>query len=215
MEIVSLNGLILIISVCIIAFLIGYFVSGGREDNKRLKKELKESREELKNYRSEVTSHFQETAHKVNALTENYRNVYEHLARGAQSLCDKTDAPELMNELNHNLMLGGETVESPEVNHEVASAEADASNDLGPDSEPENINENPDDTTDTITTEDQAEPTGAEADLGNNSAEDSETDKNSDRDSAYPDENNSDESIIAAEESAEPDKQTPEQKSAT
>jgi uncharacterized membrane-anchored protein YhcB (DUF1043 family) len=215
MEIISLSGLIIIISVCIIAFLIGYFVNTGREDNSRLVKELEESKEELKNYRSEVTSHFQETAQKVNALTENYRSVYEHLALGAQSLCDKSDTPVLMNELNRNPMLGSETVETTEIDHETVSTEASTDTDSGSDSEPEKIDGTPDDTTDIIAAEDQTETTGAETDLENNSAEDPEADKNNGRNSAYPDENKSDDSIIAAEKGAEPDKQTPEQKPAT
>ena len=63
MEIISLSGLIIIISICIIAFLIGYFVNTGRDNNNRLAKELEESKKELKNYRTEVSGHFQETAH--------------------------------------------------------------------------------------------------------------------------------------------------------
>lgn len=206
MEIVSLNGLILIISVCIITFLIGYFVSGGRKDNKRLKKELKENREELKNYRSEVTSHFQETAHKVNALTENYRNVYEHLARGAQTLCDKSDAPELMNELNHNLMLGGETIENPEVDHEIVSAGANTEIDLSPDSEAEKTDKNPDDTA----AEDQAESNSAEADQSSGTVEGSEAGENI-GETTDSDKNVNDEPVSATDEHIEPDQQPPSQ----
>jgi uncharacterized membrane-anchored protein YhcB (DUF1043 family) len=146
MEIVSVNGLILVISVCVIAFLIGRLTSKGRKDKKRLETELEQSREELSNYRSQVTSHFRETAHRVNALTENYRNVYEHLARGAQDLCDKSDAPELMSELNRNPMLDDRTTENPEVDHEIVSAQTNAGSNPGTDSEPERTDENPDNT---------------------------------------------------------------------
>jgi len=107
MEAVSVNSLLILISICAIAFFIGRLTGKGREDNQRLEMELEQSKAELKNYRSEVTSHLQESAHRMNALTENYRNVYEHLAQGAQDLCDKKDAPQLMNDLKSNSMLGG------------------------------------------------------------------------------------------------------------
>lgn len=195
MEIVSVSGLILAISICIIAFFIGRLTSTGREDKKRLETELEQSREELSNYRSQVTSHFQETAHRVNALTENYRSVYEHLAQGAQDLCNKNDAPELINDLNRNPMLGGKTIKNSEVDHDILSAEASADSD----SEPEKTDENPDNTT---ASEDQVNSNDGEADRESNSAENSEADKSSDRDNMDYNENNSDEPIIVTEEGA-------------
>ncbi|MDX8405061.1 MAG: DUF1043 family protein [Mariprofundus sp.] len=168
MEIISLTGLILMTSVAIIAFLVGYLVSGRRKGNKQLETELAASREELKNYRSEVTSHFQQTAHKVNALTENCRNVYEHLAQGAQELCNKDDAPQLMDELNRKRMPSDKTLAKAEtISDEAATGHGSDSN-----TEPEKNNESPDDTTDTHTAEGKDITTGAGAD------------KNSNRDSA-------------------------------
>lgn len=180
MEIISLSGLIVIIAVCIIAFLIGYFVNTGRDDNSRLEKELEESREELKNYRTEVSGHFQETANKVNALTENYRDVYEHLARGAQSLCDKSSVPVLMNELNRNPMLGSETVETTEVDHETVAAEAGTDTDSGLDSEPEKTDETPDNTAQPAASEDQAKSDDQEADQDSGTIEASDAEKKTD-----------------------------------
>jgi len=201
MEIISLNGLILMIAVCIIAFLIGYLVNGGRKDNKRLEKELEESREELKNYRSEVTSHFQETAHRINALTENYRNVYEHLARGAQDLCDTNDAPELMNEMNRNPMLSGQTTESPVVDHEVIPADAES------DARPKKTDENPDNpanaVADTVT------------DQGSNTVESHEETDEHTGEGANSDEHNNDEPIVAADEHTESDQQSTKEETIT
>jgi uncharacterized membrane-anchored protein YhcB (DUF1043 family) len=161
MEAIPIYGLILIILVGAVAFLIGRLTSEGRKDNMRLEKELDESKKELKDYRSQVTSHFQETAHRVNALTENYRNVYEHLARGAQDLCDKNDAPQLMNELNNNPMLGSGKIEDTTVDHEVIATEADAKIDSDPDSEVGKTRENIINSTDSGNHD---EPVGEEAD---------------------------------------------------
>jgi uncharacterized membrane-anchored protein YhcB (DUF1043 family) len=203
MEQFSVNGLMLIISVCVIAFFIGRLTSKERKDKKRLEMELEQSREELKNYRSEVTSHFQETAHKVNALTENYRNVYEHLARGAQSLCNKSDAPVLMNELNRNPMLGGETIENSIVDQEPASAKASADNSSGSDAEPEIADKNPDNTTDITASGDQAKFNDGEADQSSDTIESSEVNENTGEAA------DSDEPIVAADEHIKPEQQTP------
>jgi uncharacterized membrane-anchored protein YhcB (DUF1043 family) len=202
MEIISLSGLIVIISVSIIAFLIGYFVNTGSDDNNRLEKELEESRKELKNYRTEVSGHFQATANKVNALTENYRDVYEHLARGAQSLCDKGSAPVLMNELNRNPMLGSETVESTEVDHETASAEMSTETDSSSDSEPEKTDETPEETAEPAASEDQAKLENDEADQSTGTTESSEVDK------AIDESADSDKSASPADEQTEPDQQS-------
>jgi len=199
MEYISVNGLIFVISVCVIAFFIGRLTSKEREDKKRLEIELEESREELKNYRSEVTSHFQETAHKFNALTENYRNIYEHLARGAQSLCDKSDTPELMNELIRNPMLGGETVGNSKVDHNAVPAKASADTGSGKDSEPETA----DNTIDTTVARDQAKTNNSETDQSSDAVESPGMNKNIDEatDSEKP--------IIAADEHIESKQQAP------
>lgn len=53
-----------------------------------LESELQQSREELVRYRDQVTQHFLQTADLLHAMTANYRAVYEHLANGAQNLCE-------------------------------------------------------------------------------------------------------------------------------
>lgn len=201
MEYISVNGLIFVISVCIIAFFIGRLTSKEREDRKRLELALEESREELKNYRSEVTSHFQETAHKFNVLTENYRSIYEHMAQGAQNLCDNSDNPELMNELNCNPMLGGETTGNSTVDHEAASASASADSGSGSDSEPETADNNPDNTTETTVPETQAKPGNGEADHGSDTGKNAETNENINEAA------DSDAPIIAADEHNKPKQQ--------
>ena len=205
MEYISVNGLIFVISVCVIAFFIGRLTSKERKDKKRLEMELEESREELKNYRSEVTSHFQGTAHKFNALTENYRNIYEHLACGAQSLCDKSDAPELMNELNRNPMLGGEGIENSKLNYATVLAKASADTSSGSNLEPEIADKNRDNTTDTTVSGDQAKPNNGEAEQSSDAVENSEINKNTDEAT------DSNEPIIAADEHIESKQHTPSQ----
>jgi uncharacterized protein len=54
---------------------------------KELEGRLQQLSGEHENYKSNVHSHFNGTARLLNDMTESYRNVYQHLANGAQALC--------------------------------------------------------------------------------------------------------------------------------
>ena len=51
-----------------------------------LEKHLHEKQDEIKNYQQEVREHFVETAGLLRGLAENYRDVHNHLAQGAEML---------------------------------------------------------------------------------------------------------------------------------
>lgn len=59
-----------------------------RRRNEETVEELTKTEREFAAYREEVGRHFNKTAELVNTMTESYRSVYQHLAEGAQSLCD-------------------------------------------------------------------------------------------------------------------------------
>lgn len=92
MEVVMTQPLVWVTAVVI--FCVGVLVgvalrpSQEKERAKELETSLQESRQALVEYRSHVTEHFVHTADLLHAMTANYRAVYEHLANGAQSLCD-------------------------------------------------------------------------------------------------------------------------------
>ena len=48
-----------------------------------------EVRQEFEEYRREVTQHFGQTAEHFRAIGREYRDLYEHMASGADSLCDR------------------------------------------------------------------------------------------------------------------------------
>ena len=48
-----------------------------------------EVRQEFEDYRREVTRHFGQTAEHFKAIGREYRDLYEHMASGADSLCDR------------------------------------------------------------------------------------------------------------------------------
>jgi uncharacterized protein len=54
----------------------------------KLREELSELRERFSDYREQVTRHFMRTSELVQEMTQSYRAVYEHLATGAQELCE-------------------------------------------------------------------------------------------------------------------------------
>lgn len=81
----------------IIAFAFGLLIGGlafnqlGREPKKQrdLEKHLHQEQEDFKGYRQQVQQHFGETSHLLKQLAENYRNVHNHLAQGANDLCNE------------------------------------------------------------------------------------------------------------------------------
>lgn len=54
---------------------------------KLLEEQLENLEREHETYKDNVHSHFNNSAHLLNNLTESYREVYRHIAAGAQSLC--------------------------------------------------------------------------------------------------------------------------------
>lgn len=75
----------------IAGFAIGFIVARlSGDDSKKtdaLEAELEKARTEAREYRKQVAEHFAVTAHHFNSMTANYRAIYEHLAKGAQTLC--------------------------------------------------------------------------------------------------------------------------------
>lgn len=65
-----------------------------RRQLRRLSSELEALRAEHAAYRANVTRHFETTSGLVANMTASYKAVYDHLAAGAQSLCDGSKALE-------------------------------------------------------------------------------------------------------------------------
>ena len=76
-----------------IGYLAGRRTAPGSEQHRELEQQLESMKEERTRFEQQVNSHFAETAGKLNALTENYRDVYAHLASGAAALCAKDAQP--------------------------------------------------------------------------------------------------------------------------
>jgi len=84
-----LVALIMVIFGIGAGFFFGRLSNTAVRNSKRLDADLKRARSEHDSYRKDVTQHFEKTSELVNAMTTSYRAVYEHLATGAQNLCDE------------------------------------------------------------------------------------------------------------------------------
>ncbi|MEE4186738.1 MAG: DUF1043 family protein [Gammaproteobacteria bacterium] len=70
--------------------IIGFLV--GNLKSKSAGTRARDAEAELAAYRKQVTEHFGQTAEHFQALGQQYKSLYEHLAAGADSLCDTPDA---------------------------------------------------------------------------------------------------------------------------
>ncbi len=85
----------LLLIVGIVGFAVGLLIgalfyhlfSGTASQRGKMKSELDEAKAQLKTYQDRVTDHFATTANLVNRMTDNYRDIHEHLAQSAEDLC--------------------------------------------------------------------------------------------------------------------------------
>lgn len=71
----------------ILGWMAGRNTSAAAQKCRELTDKLEQLVQEKKSYEDEVVEHFTETAALLNNLTESYREVHNHLANGAASLC--------------------------------------------------------------------------------------------------------------------------------
>jgi uncharacterized protein len=79
---VALVGALGVIAGAIIGFFIARFSGSSNAES-----ELVATREALDLYRADVAEHFKRSSGLIAEMTNSYRNVYQHMADGAQQLC--------------------------------------------------------------------------------------------------------------------------------
>lgn len=69
----------------------GFFIARKIKDKRtlELEQQLQATQSKLTDYQDEVNRHFLKSSLLFSKLTDNYRDVYEHLATGAQKLCNE------------------------------------------------------------------------------------------------------------------------------
>ncbi|EGG95370.1 hypothetical protein IMCC1989_638 [gamma proteobacterium IMCC1989] len=73
---------------CLLSLLLTKSLSPSEKKSRTLETRLKETEDKLNDYQQEVTDHFAQTAQLVNNLTQNYKEVHEHLAGSALKLAN-------------------------------------------------------------------------------------------------------------------------------
>ena len=81
-----------------IGLLLGRRSSPQSQKNRDVERKLDQVLQDKKAYEDEVVEHFTDTAKMLNTLTESYREVHKHLAKGAAELCQE-QGPVVMGKL--------------------------------------------------------------------------------------------------------------------
>ncbi len=89
----TLNVIIMCVAVALLAgvaigAIIAQRTAPTRKAQHDMEQHLSQMQREQQDYQQEVTEHFTETAELLDQLTESYRDVHNHLAQGAQRLCN-------------------------------------------------------------------------------------------------------------------------------
>jgi uncharacterized membrane-anchored protein YhcB (DUF1043 family) len=108
--------------------LIGYLLGRSGSDagqRQTLNNQLDEAKAELATYKQDVTDHFEKTAALVNQLTNTYKDVHQHLASGAQTLCDDDAASLALNESMQAKLTAAPDAPIPVVTDVVPNVEAE------------------------------------------------------------------------------------------
>lgn len=71
-------------------------VQGEASKNKRLEQKLAELQETHTKYQADVSEHFMNTARAVHTLNKSYKDVHDHLAKGATRLCNEEQADDFL-----------------------------------------------------------------------------------------------------------------------
>ncbi len=88
-----------------------HVTSGVTSRNDKLADDLQQLQQEQKEYQQRVNEHFATTAHLINKLTDNYRDIHEHLANSADELCKDDEARNRLSDslLGSNALLSAKT----------------------------------------------------------------------------------------------------------
>ncbi len=89
--------------------LLYHLFAGSSSRNGKLAGQLDELQQEFRDYQDKVADHFTTTAHLVNKLTDTYKDVHQHMASGAEVLCQDEKVRNTLGDalLGSNSLLSG------------------------------------------------------------------------------------------------------------
>lgn len=85
--ILAAGGVAILVIGLLLGWLVGRRTSAANQKYRDVERKLDQVLQEKKVYEDEVVEHFSDTAKLLNNLTESYRDVHNHLANGAATLC--------------------------------------------------------------------------------------------------------------------------------
>ena len=147
--------LLLLIIGTIVGAALSKILSKG-PSTEELQKKLNETQNKFDDYRDEVTDHFEQTSKLVNRMTESYRDVYEHLSKGAQSLAvdaklsldkDQENLIEFKSLSGEKKIISEEEIEAGEISdstNEISEPQKEADTDSSPEETEGALNESQD-----------------------------------------------------------------------
>lgn len=86
-----LAAVVALIVGVIIGVLVGRTGQGANLRQRRTEQQIDELKNEYVRYQAQVNEHFMESAHLLRRFNDTYRDVNEHMARGANRLCNDED----------------------------------------------------------------------------------------------------------------------------
>ena len=99
----------LMVIIAIAGFFAGRYFAPNQQEINDLNNQLAEKDAEHQKYREQVAEHVAGSARKFNKITQEYRELYEHLATGAHDLCERRAIPRELSTTHVNIL----AVESP------------------------------------------------------------------------------------------------------
>ena len=109
-------AIIAFISGAILGVLMYRLVRNDASRSARVEQQMDDLQQKHTRYQAQVSDHFVQTAHLINRLNEDYRDIHNHLAQGATELCNEDSANNLLN-------LSSEQPESPTLDHQEEISE--------------------------------------------------------------------------------------------
>lgn len=90
-----LSGLLCVLVGIVLGALLYKFFRSDETRVRQLEEQLQTLSDEYENYKKDVHAHFGDSAQLLNRLTESYKDVYQHLAQGARTLCPEYIAAQI------------------------------------------------------------------------------------------------------------------------
>lgn len=104
------NLILAAIAALVAGIVIGIFIGrsgqGSTLRQRRAEQQIDELRSEYTRYQAQVNEHFMESAHLLRRFNDTYRDVNQHMARGANRLCNDEDWLEELDKESSRARLG-------------------------------------------------------------------------------------------------------------